>query len=176
MRVSDLAQGIVAVDWRLFPPDKTLAEVGWTPESVVFAAPPIRAGEFLRAGGPAPPVWKARNVEHPDEVVRVAGPTVRDACDQIAATRGAKKDGRIIVLRPAECPRFTDPAMGLPPGADLEFIDSVEAEDQAGRDYFATEPAFRGLALKDWLSELERQDYDRKAFMHEIRGRYPRIK
>jgi hypothetical protein len=173
MRVSDLAQGIVAVDWRLFPPDKTLAEVGWTPESVVFAAPRISAAAFLSA--PAPPAWQVRNAEQPLDVVPVSGPTVGRACKEIAQTRKDRKSRRVIVLRAAGQPPFTNPGQQLPPGGDLEFIDSVEVMALAGRDYLEIESGLHDLDPAQWLDELRAKEYDRRAFMEEMRRRYPGI-
>jgi hypothetical protein len=150
----------------------TLAEVGWTPQSVVCAAPPIDVQEYFDGFRPEPPKWEVRNVEKPMEVVSVAGPTVGEAIDEIQRTRKAHVE--TIVLRVVDGEPFRDLAALLKRGVRLEFIESSVAERRACRDYERFEKYIStNLGRLEWLAALKERDYDRKALLEDARRKYP---
>jgi hypothetical protein len=167
------ATGTVTVDWGIFSPEKTLAEVGWKPSSIVFAAPPIDAAAFFATRASTSSQWIARNVERESDVVIVNGPTVAEAIDQITKTR--KRGKKTIVLRAGRgAPPFTDPAQMLVPETELEFIDSSEAQELSLQDYDRIDVSIQEhLSRQDWLNRLEANHYDRIALRNEIEKTYP---
>jgi hypothetical protein len=164
LHVGELGDGLIAIDWRLFPPEKTLAEVGWSPRSVVCALPPVN--------GPPPrealPKWTVRNVDIPDELVEVTGPTVRQAIEQILEKRTRPGKGEIL-LRMVGGQRLQNLAADLPSGETLEFISVVDAKQRLCREAGRIVEEYPDL--DDWIALVESNGWDVQVSLDQVLSR-----
>jgi hypothetical protein len=116
------------------------------------------------------PKWAVKNVDVPNEVVEVTGPTVGNAIEQILAKRSRPGSGE-IVLRVVGGARLRDPSIELPPDATLEFINSFDAKLRAAREILAIGPDIPDL--EDWLALVKTKEWDVQASLDEIRRGNP---
>jgi hypothetical protein len=182
VHIGDLGRGSVAIDGRVFPPERTLAAVGWSPQSVIFAAPPLDVRALFDGACHPPPEWAVVNADRSGDSITVTGPTVGDALAQIEARAAERKSPagptkRKFGLRTTTGPIFTDGAQPLVPGDSLVLIDSADAEAWAVKSWWkeGLSNSIPDMTFAEFMSRLQVLDFDTRAFRTELRARYPGV-
>jgi hypothetical protein len=144
----------------------TLEEVRWSPRAVVCALPRINVSEFIHPPPHIPPPkWTLKNVDLPDELVEVTGPTVGKAIEQVLEKRARPGKGEVR-LRIVGGGRLQDLTAGLPRGPALEFISVLDAKVHAFLE--APRVLKEYPDVEDWMAVVKNNGWDVNASLDQV--------